>query len=88
MLRQISVTLQTEMFSTDSSDFLRQIIFLKSFNSVFDKEVNSKDCKNKKKMDHINNFRSCPQLEQFVENFLPFENLCSKKLTHYKFINS
>ena len=29
------VTLQTEIRSTETSDFLKQIIFLKSFNSVF-----------------------------------------------------
>ena len=29
------MALQTEVFSTKSSDFLKQIIFLKSFNSVF-----------------------------------------------------
>ena len=28
-------TLQTEILSTETSDFLKQIIFLKSFNSVF-----------------------------------------------------
>ena len=35
MLLQISVTLQTEILSVETSDFLKQIIFLKSFNSVF-----------------------------------------------------
>ena len=29
------MTLQTEILSTEISDFLRQIIFLKSFNSMF-----------------------------------------------------
>ena len=36
MLRQFSMTLQTEILSTEILDFLKQIIFLESFNSVFD----------------------------------------------------
>ena len=31
---KFSMILQTEILSTESSDFLKQIIFLKSFNSV------------------------------------------------------
>ena len=31
---KFSVTLQTESLSTETSDFLKQIIFLKSFNSM------------------------------------------------------
>ena len=29
------ITLQTEVLSTEASDFLKQIIFLRSFNSMF-----------------------------------------------------
>ena len=32
---KFSMTLPTEILSTETSDFLKQIIFLKSFNSVF-----------------------------------------------------
>ena len=35
-LVKFSMTLQTEILSTETSDFLKQIIFLKSFNSVFE----------------------------------------------------
>ena len=36
MLRQFSRTLHTDLFSTETSNFLKQIIFLKPFNSSFD----------------------------------------------------
>ena len=34
MVRQFSMTLQIEILATEPSDFLKQIIFLRSFNSV------------------------------------------------------
>ena len=37
----VSLTLQTEIFSTVTLDFLKQILFLKSFNSVLSKEYNA-----------------------------------------------
>ena len=38
---QFSVTLQTENLLTEISDFLKQIIFLRSFNSVLDMYCNN-----------------------------------------------
>ena len=35
MLRYLSKTLQTDVLITETSDFLKQIIIVKSFNSVF-----------------------------------------------------
>ena len=35
-----SMTLKTETLSTEFSNFLKQIIFIKSFNSVFHMEMN------------------------------------------------
>ena len=40
---KFSVTLQTEILSTETSDFLKQIIFLKSFNSVLVMYLNISD---------------------------------------------
>ena len=38
MLRQFSMTLQTDILSTETSDFLIEIIFLKKFNSLLQME--------------------------------------------------
>ena len=36
-----SMTLQAELLSTDTSDFLKQIIFRKSFNSIFEAKIDN-----------------------------------------------